>query len=209
MTQIWNHTNKIFDWLLGSNPVKALTIGHFPVAEITKLGHLCVAHEFDPATAATLPFPSKSMGAVLINQPTTWLGRPGTSVELARVLKNGGTLGLVWEDFDLAVPWIAKFQTLTGHTESVSPEALLVKSGMYERVETRTIRNWRRVKVADLQAMAPLHDPAEIADFYQQLQPGTTGVQLPAMTKYTKAQLGEVAAPEHHPEDATLLIDFC
>ncbi|MBZ2196752.1 class I SAM-dependent methyltransferase [Ruania sp. N2-46] len=60
-------------------------------------------------TAERIPLPDHAVDAVTVAQAWHWVD-PATAVpEIARVLRPGGTLGLVWNTRDESVAWVAEF----------------------------------------------------------------------------------------------------
>lgn len=57
-------------------------------------------------SAERLPLPDASVDAVFAGQAFHWFPRPETDRELARVLRPGGVVGLLWNLPDHAVGWI-------------------------------------------------------------------------------------------------------
>ncbi|HEX3802231.1 MAG TPA: methyltransferase domain-containing protein [Solirubrobacteraceae bacterium] len=57
-------------------------------------------------TAEQLPLDDNSVDAVLVAQAWHWVDLPRASVEVARVLKPGGMLGLIWNHRDERVDWV-------------------------------------------------------------------------------------------------------
>jgi SAM-dependent methyltransferase len=56
-----------------------------------------------------IPLPAASVDAVVISAAWHWLD-PGRAVpEITRVLRPGGTLGVIWVSRDMRVPWVAEF----------------------------------------------------------------------------------------------------
>jgi SAM-dependent methyltransferase len=59
-----------------------------------------------------IPLPDASVDAVVISAAWHWLD-PGQAVpEITRVLRPGGTLGVMWTSRDDRVPWVAEFNAL-------------------------------------------------------------------------------------------------
>lgn len=59
-------------------------------------------------TAERLPLPDASVDAVLVGQAWHWVEPVAASAEVARVLRPGGVLGLVWNIRDDSVAWVAR-----------------------------------------------------------------------------------------------------
>ncbi|PZU49683.1 MAG: SAM-dependent methyltransferase [Microbacterium sp.] len=81
-------------------------------------------------TAEHINMPDESLDAVVLGQAWHWVEPVAGSAEVARVLKPGGTLGLIWNIRDESVPWVAR---LTQVMKGSAAEQLL--SGDGPRVE--------------------------------------------------------------------------
>lgn len=57
--------------------------------------------------AEALPLPDGSVDAVVAGQAAHWFDPEPAAVELRRVLRPGGVVGLVWNTRDEEVPWVA------------------------------------------------------------------------------------------------------
>ncbi|HET8926277.1 MAG TPA: class I SAM-dependent methyltransferase [Microbacterium sp.] len=55
-----------------------------------------------------LPLPDAALDAVVFGQSWHWVDPPTASAEVARVLRSGGVLGLVWNVRDESEPWVAR-----------------------------------------------------------------------------------------------------
>jgi SAM-dependent methyltransferase len=60
-------------------------------------------------TAEAIPLPDSSVDAIVVGQAFHWFDPPAALGEMARVLRPGGTVGLMWNVFDDDVPWVAAF----------------------------------------------------------------------------------------------------
>src|SRR5688500_16255131 len=70
-----------------------------------------IAASFAPAVggvAESLPLRDACADAVTVAQAFHWFDAPRALAEIARVLKPGGTLLMVWNDRDNRVPWVAE-----------------------------------------------------------------------------------------------------
>jgi len=61
---------------------------------------------------ASIPMADASVDAVVVAQAWHWMDPIVASLEVARVLRPGGTLGLVWNLRDESVPWAARLSAL-------------------------------------------------------------------------------------------------
>jgi SAM-dependent methyltransferase len=60
-------------------------------------------------TAERLPLPDESVDAVTVAQAWHWVDSARAVREVARVLKPGGVLGLIWNSRDERVDWVREF----------------------------------------------------------------------------------------------------
>ncbi|MEO9238523.1 MAG: class I SAM-dependent methyltransferase, partial [Jatrophihabitantaceae bacterium] len=58
-------------------------------------------------SAERIPLPDASVDAVLVGQAFHWFARPAADRELARVLRPGGVLGLIWNFSDRSAAWVS------------------------------------------------------------------------------------------------------
>ena len=68
--------------------------------------------EVHAGTAEAIPLPDASLDAVTVAQAWHWFDEPAAAAEVARVLRPGGTLGVVWNDRDDDVPWVGAYGAL-------------------------------------------------------------------------------------------------
>ena len=98
-------------------------------------------------SAEAIPLLDGSADAVLAGQAFHWFDAPVALAEVARVLRPGGALGLVWNWFDDQEPWLAHLSEIID-AERISrpePEAEIAASGRYAEVENATFRHEQRV----------------------------------------------------------------
>ncbi|WP_018180354.1 class I SAM-dependent methyltransferase [Jongsikchunia kroppenstedtii] len=67
-------------------------------------------------TAEQLPLPDASADAIVFGQSWHWVDVPAASAEAARVLRPGGTIGLIWNIRDEGTPWVRELSDLIGRT---------------------------------------------------------------------------------------------
>ena len=66
-------------------------------------------------TAEEIPLPDDSVDAVLVAQAWHWFDTERAVKEVARVLRPGGRLGLVWNARDERLGWVKDLGTIIGH----------------------------------------------------------------------------------------------
>jgi len=64
-------------------------------------------------SAQAIPLPAESVDAVFAGQAFHWFPRPESEDEIARVLRPGGVLGLLWNLPDREVEWVPKLYAAT------------------------------------------------------------------------------------------------
>lgn len=66
-------------------------------------------------TAEEIPLPDDSVDAVLVAQAWHWFDETRAIKEIARVLRPGGSLGLVWNNRDERMGWVKDLGDIIGH----------------------------------------------------------------------------------------------
>lgn len=89
-----------------------------PIAEMLEL--LTNSLPDTPAllgTAEQIPLPDNSVDAVLVAQAWHWVDPQRAIPEVARVLRPGGRLGLVWNTRDERLGWVKDLGRIVGHDD--------------------------------------------------------------------------------------------
>ena len=73
------------------------------------------------ATAEALPFAAGSLDAVTVAQAFHWFDADAAFGELARVLRPGGRVGLVWNARDRSVAWVDQLWSILDRVEKRAP----------------------------------------------------------------------------------------
>ena len=100
-----------------------------------------------------MPLPDASADVVTVAQAFHWFDQSAALVEIARVLRPGGTFGLVWNTRDDTEPWVAELsEAATGRegVEAYEVEAVVAESGLYGRVEHATFALTQKLDLATL-----------------------------------------------------------
>ena len=93
-------------------------------------------------TAEALPFRAASVHAVTVAQAFHWFDVEPAFAELARVLRPGGRLGIVWNARDRSVDWVDRVWSIMDQVERAAP--------------WRDHENWRDSALGDRSGFGPL-----------------------------------------------------
>lgn len=108
-------------------------------------------------TAESLPLADDSADLVTLGQAWHWVDPVAGSAEIGRVLRPGGTLGLVWNIRDDSVPWVAAMSEIMHHSAAermIHTDAVTIAAPFGE-LEERTwtwIRAITRAALVDMVA---------------------------------------------------------
>lgn len=230
-------------WLVGPGPARVLELGAGTgklTSAVTALGHKVVATDTSTemlaqlrgvapgarlaaARAEQIPLRPLAVDVVVAAQAFHWFDTARALPEIARVLRPGGTLGLVWNAADFKVPWVRKVLGLIG-MEDEPIDDLLGGSELFATSERRDFRHWQRFGRESLigylssSSYAAVMTPgdreallAEAGAIYDSYGRGSAGMLMPwkavcfraAVTGLADARRASAAAP-----DDGLLIDF-
>ena len=161
-------------------------------------------------TAESIPAPSRSMDAVVCAESFHWFDHGPALAEIARVLRPGGTLALVWNFRDEGIPWVRKLGRII-NPELNPPDLVdpLRNSEIFGFVESREFsfyQSLRRPELLDLVtsrsyvASLPEHERTDILDrvgaLYDDYGRGPDGMQLRYLTRcYRTAVTNQPPAP--------------
>ncbi len=94
-------------------------------------------------TAEALPFLAGSLDAVCVAQAFHWFDADRALAELARVLRPGGRVGMVWNARDRSEDWVDRVWAIMDRVERRAP--------------WRDHENWRQSAFGHRQGFGPLH----------------------------------------------------
>jgi SAM-dependent methyltransferase len=242
-------------WLVGQQAATVLELGAGTgklTERLVALGHGIVATDPDQAMldrlqrklpevstlvahAEELPVGDHGFDAVVAAQAFHWFDLDRALPEIARALKRGGRLGLVWNQRDESIPWVRRLGAVIGTQDQLDePAQALDDSGLFGPVEEARFKHWQQVdrksiqdlvlsrsNIAVLDEEARAAKLAEVVAFYDEYGRGMDGMQLPYVTRCFRStvldQPGDddqdvEAADSEDPSDGNdtdmLLIDF-
>jgi SAM-dependent methyltransferase len=235
-------------WMLGDQPRSVLELGA-GTGKLTRvlleLGHDVHPTDPDPAMLALLeehlpgtrsavasaediPLADASVDAVIAAQAFHWFDLDLALPEIARVLRPGGRICLVWNQRDEKIPWVRRLGALIGTQEQLrDPAQSLIFSELFGFVEEDDFSHWQTIDRRTLQDLvlsrsniAVLDEAgraaklAEVVAFYDDFGRGMDGMQLPYVTRCFRANVldrptssTDADTSPDDPDDE-LLIDF-
>jgi ubiquinone/menaquinone biosynthesis C-methylase UbiE len=243
-------------WMLGEQPQVVLELGAGTgklTRVIADLGH--DVHATDPdeamlqvlervapgirtvrASAEDIPLADGSVDVVIAGQAFHWFDLDTALPEIARVLRPGGRICLVWNSRNEKIPWVRRLGSIIGTQEQLrDPAQALIFSELFGFVESRDFSHWQtidrksiqdlvlsRSNVAVLDEEARAAKLAEVLAFYDEFGRGMDGMQLPYDTHCYQADVldrprapsagaeatGEAGDSGPDTPDDDLLIDF-
>ncbi len=161
-------------WLVGSRAQRVLELGAGTgklTAALDAVGHEVVAT--DPSGpmlarlpaglearpvrcgAEELPFRAATFDVVVAAQAFHWFDPRRALPEIARVLRAGGRLALVWNFRDESVPWVRRLSDLIGteHDDRDLPLDSLGASGLFGELASTEHRCWQQLDRESLQGL--------------------------------------------------------
>jgi ubiquinone/menaquinone biosynthesis C-methylase UbiE len=152
------------------------------------------------ATAEQIPVRSRSIDVVVCGQSFHWFDHDRAMAEIARVLRPGGVLALVWNTYDEGIPWVKRFKKLISPSDGDDPTMPLMETPYFGFVDSKQFRFWqphtatsladlaRSVShVATMSESARADVLARIDKLYAEYGRGHDGMQLPYITRCYRA----------------------
>lgn len=228
-------------WLAGTGPARILELGAGtgkltrPLVErgnsviasdvsapmLQRLRHGLPGIRTVVCTAEDIPLTESSVDLVVAAQAYHWFDPERALPEIARVLRPGGLVGLVWNRPDLTIPWVRRLFGLLGVFGDTGDP--LESAAMFAPTETRSFRNWQdhtkesllgfAASSSHLVTMEPAKRAAtldQVGTLYDEYGRGRGGMRLPWETNCYRARvLSEAKSASASPDnDDGLLIDF-
>ena len=103
------------------------------------------------ATAEDIPANDRLVDVVVVAQAFHWFDHQAALPEIARVLKPGGHVALVWNSRDERIPWVRRMGDLLGAQDLDTSSA--------EHLVTSSSASWRRARRRRRQEVNPRDDP--------------------------------------------------
>jgi SAM-dependent methyltransferase len=112
--------------------------------------------------AESIPLAHASVDAVIVGQAFHWFDHARALPEIARVLRPGGVLGLLWNNADTVVPWVRRiFQVIQGDgvggSDRFDPVPILAQSNLFTPPEFARFRHWHDLNREGLRQLAQSH----------------------------------------------------
>ncbi|CAN5587143.1 hypothetical protein BH10ACT7_BH10ACT7_15310 [soil metagenome] len=118
-----------------------------------------------PGTAEVIPLPDASVDAIVAAQAWHWVDTARAVREAARVLKPGGTLGLVWNIRDESVEWVHQLSLVMGLSRAEETMRTPIVIGTpFGETEQRTTRWTRHFTLDELLALVASRSAVITAD---------------------------------------------
>ncbi|WP_305784348.1 class I SAM-dependent methyltransferase [Symbioplanes lichenis] len=149
--------------------------------------------------AERIPLPDASVDAVVVAQAWHWVDPAVAVPEVARVLRPGGTLSLIWNVRDHREPWVARLdELLHRHTRAEIDTAPAVGApfGDPERTEIRWTHRLTRGELLDMVAsrsyviVLPAAERARLLADVEALVGDAGEVEMPYVTHCTRVTRG-------------------
>jgi SAM-dependent methyltransferase len=237
-------------WLVGTTPATVLELGAGTgklTTPICRLGHRVIASDPDEsmrahlreavpaarviaAVAESIPLRASSVDVVVAGQAFHWFDTDRAWPEIARVLRPGGTLALVWNSGDIRVPWVRKVLSLIDSERDHDGWDPFAESSVFELSERTSVKHWQEfdretllgfVASSSKAATSPAAEReqilATVGALYESYGRGPDGLLMPWIANCYRGKVAglDAAAAEatsiashRGPDDETVVISF-
>jgi SAM-dependent methyltransferase len=155
------------------------------------------------AGAEEIPLADASVDVVIAAQAFHWFDLDRALPEIARVLRPGGRICLLWNQRNEKIPWVRRLGAIIGTQEQLrDPAEELIFSELFGFVEDSEFTHWQtidrrtiqdlvlsRSNVAVLDEAGRAVKLAEVLAFYDDYGRGMDGMQLPYVTRCFRAHV--------------------
>ena len=217
-----SYTRDAVAWATSAEPLTVLELGAGTgklTEQLVALGHDVHATEPDVAMievlrrrlpgvrtsvtgAEDIPAPDRSYDVVVAAQAFHWFDHERALPEIARVLKPGGHLAVVFNARDERIPWVKKLGRIIASPPEQSSLAVLVSATHFDKPTVETFKNWQGVDRNTIQDLVLSRSDtiagseeeratklAEVLALYDDYGRGMDGMQLPYLTRCLRAQV--------------------
>jgi ubiquinone/menaquinone biosynthesis C-methylase UbiE len=153
------------------------------------------------ATAEEIPANDRSVDVVVVAQAFHWFDHEVALPEIARVLKPGGHVALVWNSRDERIPWVRRMGAILGRQDlDTSSSERLVHSDLFGFMEEASFKHWQEIDRETILDMARSRSSfavmdesereshlAEVLAFYDEYGRGMDGMRIPYVTRCYRA----------------------
>jgi SAM-dependent methyltransferase len=101
-------------------------------AMLAVLGRVHPAAEAVAAGAGDLPLPDAAVDAVLVGQAWHWFPHQRAAAEVRRVLRPGGSLGLIWNQSAPGEPWQEEVERLNAGARGIPVDTMVELPGVID-----------------------------------------------------------------------------
>lgn len=245
------YPDEAVSWLTGAAPVRVLELGAGTgklTQTLVALGHDVIASDPSPqmlamlrtnvpsahvlvGSAESIALPTGSVEVVVAAQAFHWFDQERALPEIARVLRPGGALALVWNTADQKVPWVKKVFGLIGLGDADVSQDPVEHSELFTTSDRRVVRHWQTLdrqalvgfcasqsKVSTMSETERRQVLDQVGRIYDSYGRGPDGMLLPWNTYCYRAkvsgltshsdQLDQSGPSDEDDLDDGLLVDF-
>jgi SAM-dependent methyltransferase len=187
----------------------AVTATDPSVAMLTRLVRRAPQARVVAGTAEQLPVRAGSADLVVAAQAFHWFDAEAMLHQVARVLRRGGKLAVIWNARDERIPWVRRLGRIIGTPpQTEDPTEVIDESAMFEAVERTTFRFWQKMTreslrdlVSSRSTVAVMSDIErdrvlrKVDELYEDYGRGHDGMLLPYVTTVCRTTVLPWAVP--------------